>query len=89
MRDIIQVAVRNKLLDQSQEALDQAAASAREALYTAGKAGIYRSSCRFRDSVLYVVGRNETTRTMLALSKTQFSSPFPGKPQRLQGVWAL
>ncbi|TVQ22102.1 MAG: hypothetical protein EA383_16005 [Spirochaetaceae bacterium] len=89
MRDIIQVAVRNKLLDQSQESLDQAAASAREPLYTAGKAGIYRTSCRFRDSVLYLVGRTETDRVMLALSKTQFRSAFPGKPQRMQGVWAL
>ena len=89
MREVIQVAIRNKLLDQSQEALDQAAAGARDPLYTAGKAGIYRSSCRFRDSVLYVVGRTDAARTMVALSKTQFSSTFPGKPQRMQGVWAL
>ncbi|MFP4642950.1 MAG: tagaturonate epimerase family protein [Spirochaetales bacterium] len=87
IRDIARVVARNKLLNQTQQALD-AATGARDPLYTAGRSGVYRSSCRWNDNVLYVVGRDGDARTLLACSSNDFRSPFGGKPTRVEGFYA-
>ncbi len=88
MRDIARVVARNKLLSQTQEALD-AATSARDPLYTAGRAGVYRSSCRWNGDILYVVGRDSEQRRLLACSSNDFRSPFGGKPSRVEGFYSI
>ena len=87
IRDIARVVARNKLLNQTQESLDEAT-SARDPLYTAGRAGVYRSSCRWNGDILYVVGRDNERRRLLACSSNDFRSPFGGKPSRVEGFYA-
>ena len=87
MRDIARVVARNKLLNQTQEALD-AATGGRDPLYTAGRSGVYRFSCRWNGNILYLVGRDSDRRTLLACSSTDFRSPFGGKPSRVEGFYA-
>ena len=88
MRDVARVVARNKLLNQTQEALD-AATSARVPLYTAGRAGVYRASCRWSENILYLVGRDSDRRMLLACSSNDFRSPFGGKPSRVEGFYAI
>lgn len=88
MRDIARVVARNKLLTQTQEQLDAGTAS-RDAMYSAGRAGVYRPSCRWKGDILYVVGRDSEKRRLLACSAKDFRSPFRGKPTRVEGLFAL
>lgn len=87
MREIARVVARNKLLTLSQEALD-AATQARDPMYSAGRASVYRSSCRWKDNVLYVMGRDAEQRKLLACSSKEVRTPFGGKPSRVEGFFA-
>ncbi len=87
MREVIRLVARYRLAGMSGEEL-QGVRDARDPMIESSRAGIYRRSLHQGDGVLYLVGRDQTRRMFVAVSNGAFTSPFGGKPTRMEGLFA-